>query len=110
MFTSPTYRALQTVRFAQLLRPDEQLELGDAGQSMRGISEAQTAWLKKQVTQMPKGTNTIIVTHLPTMAAAFPQWISGLSDGETLVLRTDGKAGATIVARTKIEQWSAINY
>lgn len=108
VFTSPTYRALQTVRFAQLPHPHEQLELGDAGQSMQGVSDAQTAWLKQQVTQMPKSTNTIIVTHLPNMAAAFPQWTSGLLDGETLVLGSDGKGGATLVARIKIEQWSTM--
>jgi phosphohistidine phosphatase SixA len=110
VFTSPTYRALQTVQFAQLPHPHQQLELGDAGQSMQGISDAQSAWLKKQVTQAPKGTNTVIVTHLPNMAAAFPQWTFGLSDGETLVLRSDGKTGTTLVARIKIEQWSAMKF
>jgi phosphohistidine phosphatase SixA len=102
---SPTYRALETVRFAQLPSPRIQAELGDGGQSMGGVSEAQSAWLKQQVLALPTGTNTILVTHLPNMAKAFPQETSGLSDGETLVFGADGKGGSMLVARIKIEQW-----
>jgi phosphohistidine phosphatase SixA len=105
VFTSPTYRALETVRLAQLPNPQIQSELGDRGHSMQGVDEAQSAWLKKRVTQLPRGTNTIIVTHLPNITGAFPQWASGLSDGEALVLGPDGNGGATLVARIKIEQW-----
>jgi len=105
VFTSSTYRALETVRFAQLPNPRIQAELGDGGQSMVGVAEAQSAWLKQQVLGLPRGTNTILVTHLPNMAAAFPQETSGLSDGETLVFHADGTGGRTLVARIKIEQW-----
>jgi phosphohistidine phosphatase SixA len=105
VFASPTYRALETVRFAQLSDPHIQAELGDGGQSMVGMTEAQSAWLKRQVLELPKGTNTILVTHLPNMTAAFPQETSGLSDGETLVFHADGSGGRTLVARIKIEQW-----
>jgi hypothetical protein len=105
VFTSPTYRALETVRLTQLPNPRTQAELGDGGQGMQGVAESQSAWLRKRVTQRPTGTNTILVTHLPNMAGAFPQWASGLSDGETLVLGSDGDGGATLVARIKIEQW-----
>ena len=105
VFTSPTYRAMETVRLAQFPNPRTQAELGDGGQSMQGVTEAQSRWLKDKVTQFPKGTNTIVVTHLPNMARAFPQWTSGLSDGETLVFGTDGQGATTLVARIKIEQW-----
>jgi phosphohistidine phosphatase SixA len=105
VLTSPTYRALETARFAQLPNPQIQAELGDGGQSMGGVSEAQSAWLKKQVLERPDSTNTILVTHFPNMAAAFPQETSGLSDGETLVFHADGKGGRTLVARITIEQW-----
>lgn len=107
VFSSPTYRALETARLAQLPKPKAQPELGDHGQSMQGVSEAQSAWLKKQVSaEVPKGSNTVLVTHLPNIAAAFPQWATGLSDGETLVFGSDGKTGVTVVARIKIEQWA----
>jgi len=105
ILTSPTYRALETVRFAQLPNPRIQAELGDGGQSMGGVTGAQSAWLKQQVLVLPRGTNTLLVTHLPNMAAAFPQETSGLSDGETLVFHADGAGGRTLVARVKVEQW-----
>ena len=108
VLTSPTYRALQTVRLAQLRSARTQAELGDGGQSMQAVADAQSAWLKKKVTDRPTGTNTILVTHLPNIAAAFPQWASGLSDGETLVLGSDGHGGTTLMARIKIEQWPAM--
>ena len=78
VLTSPTYRALETVRFAQLSQPQTYAELGDGGQSMRGGTEAQAAWLQKKVTQFPKASNTIIVTHLPNIARAFPQLAPGI--------------------------------
>jgi phosphohistidine phosphatase SixA len=108
VFTSPTYRALETVRFAQLGHPQPYAELGDGGQSMQGGTEAQAAWLQKKVTQFPKGANTIIVTHLPNITRAFPQLASGLADGEALVFGSDGKGGTTLVTRIKIEEWPEI--
>jgi hypothetical protein len=75
---------------------------------MAGVTEAQSAWLKQQVLERPRGTNTILVTHLPNMVRAFPQETSGLSDGETLVFHADDTGGRTLVARIKIEQWSTM--
>src|SRR5713226_9746024 len=95
VLTSPTYRALETVRYAQLGAPQPFAELGDNGQSMQGGTAAQAAWLQKKVTQFPKGVNTILVTHLPNLTGAFPQWAAGVADGEALVFGPDGKGGAT---------------
>jgi hypothetical protein len=75
---------------------------------MSGVTKAQSAWLQQQVLVLPRGTNTLLVTHLPNMAAAFPQETSDLSDGETLVFHADGTGGRTLVARIKVEQWAAI--
>jgi phosphohistidine phosphatase SixA len=108
VLASPTYRALETARFAQLGNPQTYSELGDNGQSMQGGTEAQAQWLRKKVTEFPKGTNTIIVTHLPNIAGAFPEYSSGLADGEALVFGTDGKGGTRLVARIKIEDWPAL--
>ncbi len=105
VFTSPTYRARETARLARLANPRAQAELGDGGQSMRELAETYSTWLKRKVTEFPHRTNTILVTHLPNMSAAFPQWTDGLADGETLVLGPDSSGGATLVARVKIEQW-----
>jgi phosphohistidine phosphatase SixA len=105
VLTSPTYRALETVRYAELRDPRPYAELGDNGRSMQGGTEAQAEWLRKRVTQFPSGANTILVTHLPNIRDAFPQFAAGLADGEALVFGSDGKGGAALVARIKIEEW-----
>lgn len=110
VFTSPTYRAMETVRLAQLANARPQVELGDGGQSMQGVAQSQAAWLQKKVTQFPSGTNTILVTHQPNMAGAFPQLTAGLADGEALVFGSDGKGGAALVARVKIEEWPGMQH
>jgi hypothetical protein len=33
---------------------------------------------------------------------------SGLADGEALIFGPDGKGGATLVARVKIEEWPGL--
>ncbi len=110
VLSSPTYRALETVRLAQFGVPQTFAELGDNGQSMQGGTLAQAAWLQQQVTHFPAGTNTIMVTHFPNITGAFPQWSSGLADGEALIIGPDGKGpdgkgGARLVTRIKIEEW-----
>jgi len=104
VLTSPTYRAMETVRLAKLPHPQPHDELGDGGQSMQGASDAQATWLRNAVSQVPKGTNTIIVTHMPNLGRAFPEW-GTVTDGESVVLRPDGKGGATIVGRITIQDW-----
>jgi phosphohistidine phosphatase SixA len=105
VFTSPTYWAFETLRLAQVANPKPTPELGDNGQSMAGGTEAQAAWLQKIVTQFPSGTNTLVVTHFPNMTRAFPQQAAGVEDGEALIFGPDGKGGAKVVARVKIEDW-----
>src|ERR1019366_4459392 len=105
VLSSPTYRALETVRYAKLGTPQPYVELGDNGQSMQGGTAAQAAWLQKKVTQFPTGTNTIIITHFPNITEAFPGMASGLADGEALIFGSDGAGRMKLVARVKIEEW-----
>jgi phosphohistidine phosphatase SixA len=105
VFSSPTYRALETVRLAQFPAPHVVAELGDGGQSMQATTGAQSAWLEKKVTELPQGTNAILVTHFPNMSRAFPQWTSGLADGEALVFGSDGNGRTTLLARVMMEEW-----
>jgi phosphohistidine phosphatase SixA len=100
VLTSPTYRALETVRLAQLANPRTQAELGDGGQSMQGITDDQAAWLRDRVTHLPSGTNTIIVTHMPNISRAFPAW-GAVDDGEAVIVGT----GDRVVGRIKIDEW-----
>jgi phosphohistidine phosphatase SixA len=103
VLTSPTYRALETIRYAQFGNPQPFPELGDNGQSMQGGTEAQATWLQKKVTEFPKGANTLIVTHMPNMSRAFPQSTSNLADGEALIFGPSG-----VLARIKIEEWQGM--
>jgi phosphohistidine phosphatase SixA len=105
VLTSPTYRALETARLARLENPKTAEELGDGGQGMQGSTDAQAAWLQKKVTDLPAGNNTVLVTHSPNIARAFPSGASDVSEGEALVFGTDSKGGAALVGRIKIDEW-----
>jgi len=96
VLASSTYRALQTVKFAGLANTTSVSELGDGGQSMQGVPAAQAAWLRAKVAEVPTERNTLIVTHLPNIARAFPAWGS-VVDGETVIVRPDGKGGMTVI-------------
>ena len=62
-------------------------------------------WLRKKATEFPTGSSTLLVTHMPNIAAAFPAWATDVADGEALVLGPDGKGGPTLIARIRIEEW-----
>jgi hypothetical protein len=66
-------------------------------------SGARASWLKAKVS-VPPGPheNTLIVTHFPNIAEAYPQDSVGLADGEAIVLHPDGRGGAVFIARVKI--------
>jgi phosphohistidine phosphatase SixA len=110
VLSSPTYRALETVHLAQLGRPKVYAQLGDSGQSMQADSSgARGAWLRAKAAQVPlRGTNTLIVTHFPNMTEAFGPGAAGLADGETLIFRPDGRGGAPLVGRVKIDEWTSL--
>jgi len=105
VLTSPTYRAMETVRLARLVQPQAVSELGDGGQSMQGVSEAQGLWLRSRVSEAPRSGNTILVTHQPNLSRPFPDWGSRVADGETVVLRPDGRGGVAVIGRIPIDEW-----
>lgn len=106
VWSSPTYRALETVRLAALPTPRTAIELGDGGASMQATAQSQSAWLRVKVGELPRaGTDTVIVTHSPNIQGAFSQAAAGPSDGETLVFRPDGKGSEKLVTRIKTEDW-----
>jgi phosphohistidine phosphatase SixA len=106
VLTSPTYRALETVKFAGLRDPQPFEQLGDGGQSMQAVADAAAAWLRERAAQRPaSGTNTIIVTHLPNITRAFPDWQPQVADGESVVLSPTGSGQAQVIGRIKIDEW-----
>lgn len=109
VWSSPTYRALETVRLAGLPSPHIAPELGDGGQSMQAAGAAQADWLKAKVGTPPRaGADTVIVTHLPNISAAYGPAAAGLGDGEALVFHPNGQAPPEPVARIRIEDWPAL--
>ena len=105
VLASPTYRAMETVKFARLGSPTTVAELGDGGQSMQGVTDAQAGSLRTRVTEVPRSGNTILVTHQPNLSRAFPDWGPTVADGETVVLQPDGKGGITLIGRIPIDEW-----
>ena len=102
--TSPTYRARETARLIGLPNPRAVAELGEGTGTMQAVSPAQTGWLQKKAAELPRGTNTVLVTHVPNVTAAFPDQ-PAVDQGEAIVLAPDGKGGARVVGRIKIEDW-----
>jgi phosphohistidine phosphatase SixA len=108
VLSSPAYRALQTVRLASLGTAKVVPELDAGGQNMMqaATDTSRSTWLRQEIAQRPPaGSNTIIVTHGPNIIGAFGPDASGLSDGETLVFLPDGKGGARLLGRIKIDEW-----
>jgi phosphohistidine phosphatase SixA len=109
VITSPTYRARETARLARLPNPRVLWELGEGPQSMQAaVERAQTEWLQKKVTELPRGVNTLLVTHVPNVTAAFPGEVPAVLQGEALIFGADGKGGARVVGRIKIEEWAGL--
>ena len=104
VLASPTYRALETVKLAQLPNVQTHAELGDGGQSMQSASDPQTQWLRERATRLPKGTNTIIVTHSPNISRAFPD-VGTVAEGEAVVVGRDEKGLPRVLGRIRIEEW-----
>jgi hypothetical protein len=68
---------------------------------------ARMSWLRHAVTVAPSaGSNTLIVTHLPNILAAFGWEAPKIKAGETLVYLPNGKGSDALVARIKIDEWS----
>jgi phosphohistidine phosphatase SixA len=108
VWSSPTYRAQETIRLAGLPTPKTAPELGDGGQSMQAAGAAQGGWLKAKMAEAPRpGTDTLIVTHYPNVVAAFGQAAAGLGDGEAMVFHT-GSEAPELVGRIRIEDWPAL--
>jgi phosphohistidine phosphatase SixA len=107
VLSSPTYRALETVRLARFGTPKTYAQLGDGGQNMQSDSSGTRAvWLRAKVAESPApGTNTIIVSHFPNLNEAFATDAAGLTDGEALIFHPDGHGAAVFIGRIRIEEW-----
>jgi phosphohistidine phosphatase SixA len=107
VFSSPTFRAHQTVELAALGRAKDVTELDENAAGMAAnVERTRIAWLKTKVGETPRqATNTIVVTHAPNIKGAFG---IDAAAGETIVFKPDGKGGAAQVARLTIGDWPAL--
>jgi len=111
VLSSPSYRALETVKCARLGTAITLPQLGDSGQSMSADkSGTRAVWLKtKSAEPPPHGKNTLIVTHFPNILEAYPQTAAGLADGEALILHPDGRGNSSLVTRIRIDEWPRLD-
>jgi phosphohistidine phosphatase SixA len=110
VYISPTFRALQTAQLAQLGKPQVAPELDEPAQGMQGTAvAASTQWLQHKTMEAPAaGTNTVLITHMPNVMAAFKADAAGAAAGEAFVFHPDGKGGTALVARLKPEDWAVL--
>lgn len=104
VLTGPAYRTRETARRIGLPNARTVAELGEGQGTMQAVSKAQTDWLQKKAMEMPRGTNTVLVTHVPNVSAAFPD-LPAVDQGEALVFGSGGTGGARVVGRIKIDEW-----
>jgi phosphohistidine phosphatase SixA len=107
VYSSPTFRALETARLMGFTMPEARDELGDGGASMAtsAAGQAGTAWLKGKAGEpTPPRKDVLIVTHGPNIALAFG--LKDLGDGEAAVFRPDGKGGFTLAGRITPKGWN----
>jgi phosphohistidine phosphatase SixA len=109
VLSSPTYRAVESVRLAKFGPPKTLEQLDDGGHSMQSNADNErSTWLRKKVTESPRsGTNTVIVTHTPNLTGAFGQEAAAVAAGEALIFHPNGSK-ADLVTRIKIEEWSRL--
>jgi broad specificity phosphatase PhoE len=108
VYSSPTFRALQTARLMGFASPQAKSELGDGGASMAASAAGQTgtAWLKaKAAAAPPKGKDALIITHGPNITLAFGDSLKDMADAEAAVFRPDGNGGFTLAGRIKPDGW-----
>jgi phosphohistidine phosphatase SixA len=108
VYSSPTFRALETVRLMGFEKPEAKSELGDGGASMAASAAglAGTAWLKVKAGEAtPRGRNVLVITHGPNIALAFGDGFKDMVDGEAAVFRPDGKGGFAPAGRIKPGEW-----
>ena len=69
---------------------------------MQGVSEEDGVWLRTKVLSLSTATNTILITHLPSITRSR----SRIRDchGDALVFSADRKGGVTMVGVIRIAE------
>ena len=108
VLSSPTYRAREMLKLAGITKFKTAAELDEpaSGMTMTAPASGTGVWLKAKAAEPPRPhTDTLLVTHVPNINAAFAPDVKNVADGEALVFHPDGKGGTVLVAHIKIEEW-----
>jgi phosphohistidine phosphatase SixA len=104
VFSSPTYRARETVRLATFLQPRIITQLDELT-----TGNADSAWLRAKLVQPPQpGTNVLIVTHMPNILDSLDGTLSDIAPGEALVFRPEGTGAVELLGHIRIEHWARL--
>ena len=107
VLSSPTYRALETARLLDVGHAHPVDELSNEG--MTATNEARAAWLRREVARKTQaGGNRLLITHGPNIAAAFPQYSAGMTEGEALIFDPRGMEGPVMIQRIRIGDWAGL--
>jgi phosphohistidine phosphatase SixA len=107
IYSSPTYRALETIRLAGLGTPRIVAQLGEGEHGMLGAAEQpRLEWLRRAVKQAPPaGRNALVVTHTPNIVGAFGREAADIRAGEMLIFQPDRAGKAELLGRLTVKQW-----
>lgn len=110
IYSSPTYRALETIRLAGLGMPQVVPQLAEGAAGMAGTADAaQIEWLRHAVAQPPPpGRNTLIVTHTPDIVGAFGRAVADIRAGEMLIFEPEPRGRARLLGRITIAEWQRL--
>jgi phosphohistidine phosphatase SixA len=108
VYSSPLYRARETVRLAGLPSPQVVAALAEGPRGMAGSARrSQNEWLQQAVGEAPMtGTDTLIVTHTPNITGAFGREAAGIQAGEMLVFQPRRGHG-NFLGRISVGDWQS---
>lgn len=110
IYSSPTFRARQTIRLAGLNRPMLVPQLAESARGMAvPVRHSRAQWLRKAVRRRPPdGTNTLIVTHTPNIVGAFGRAVRHTQAAEMMVFKPVSGHRAQLVGRIRAAEWEAL--
>ncbi|MCG8412841.1 MAG: histidine phosphatase family protein [Pseudomonadales bacterium] len=105
VLSSPAYRTLETAKYLGFDDVEERSMLGNQG--MQASSDTAGEWLREQTKQVPDSGNTLLITHSPNVASAFPDLLPTIQQGEILLFDPQ-RPSQTLLGRISIDQWEAL--
>lgn len=105
VYSSPTFRARETIKLAGLPSPTLVSQLAEGAHGMgSSAEESHAAWLREAVDRFPPiGSNTLVVTHTPNIVGAFGPRVANIQGNEMLVFVPESGRRARLLGRITVE-------